>query len=155
MYSFGVTSEKKLATVDPELVEIPRLVMEWGVYDFTIIWGWRTDQQQMDAFLSGASSKQIGSYHQVTKGGNPNAQAFDFGPWVLLPEGYGALSGKMGIPWKDTHAFAVLGGMMIAAGEQLEIPVVYGGDWDMDGLTTDQSLMDWGHCQKKFPEAST
>jgi hypothetical protein len=61
----------------------------------------------------------------------------------------------MGIPWQDTHAFAVLGGLMIAAGEILEVPLVYGGDWDMDGLTTDQSLMDWGHCQKANPEPST
>lgn len=149
MPSFGTSSERKLATVDPELVEIPRLVMSWGVYDFTIVWGWRSDQQQMDAFLSGNSKKKTGSYHQVTKNGSPFAQAIDFAPWCLLP------SGEMGIPWKDTHAFAVLGGMMIAAGEILEIPVVYGGDWDMDGLTTDQSLMDWGHFQKKLPEPST
>jgi len=39
MYSFGTGSERKLDTVDPELVEVPRLVMSWGVYDFTIVWG--------------------------------------------------------------------------------------------------------------------
>ena len=61
----------------------------------------------------------------------------------------------MGIPWNDTHAFAVLGGMMIAAGESLDVPIVYGGDWDMDGTTTDQRLMDWGHIQKRHPDAST
>lgn len=144
MFSFGTSSEKKLATVDPELVKVARLVMSWGVYDFTIVWGWRSDQQQMDAFLSGNSKKKTGSYHQVTKDGKPFAQAIDFAPWV---------NGR--IPWKDTHAFAVLGGMMIAAGEQLGIHVVYGGDWDMDGLTTDQSLMDWGHFQKKHPAISS
>lgn len=155
MPSFGTSSERKLATVDPELVEVPRLVMSWGVYDFTIVWGWRSDQQQIDAFLSGNSKKKTGSYHQVTKDGKPFSQAIDFAPWVLLPEGYGSLSGKMGIPWKDTHAFAVIGGLMIAAGEVLNEPIVYGGDWDMDGLTTDQSLMDWGHIQKKYPEISS
>lgn len=144
MFSFGTSSEKKLATVDPDLVKVARLVLSWGVYDFTIVWGWRSDQQQMDAFLSGNSKKKTGSYHQVTKDGKPFAQAIDFAPWV-----------NGGIPWKDTHAFAVLGGMMIAAGEQLGIPVVYGGDWDMDGLTTDQSLMDWGHFQKKHPAISS
>jgi len=149
MYSFGTSSEKKLATVDPELVEVPRLVMSWGVYDFTIVWGWRSDQQQMDAFLSDNSKKKTGSYHQVTKDGKPFSQAIDFAPWCLLP------TGEMGIPWNDTHAFAVLGGMMVAAGEQLDVPIVYGGDWDMDGLTTDQSLMDWGHIQKKHALKST
>jgi len=144
MMKFGSSSERKLATVDPELVEIPRLVMSWQVYDFTIVWGFRSDQQQLDAFLSGNSQKKTGSLHQVKKDGMPFSQAIDFAPWV-----------DGGIPWKDTHAFAVLGGMMIAAGAQLGIPVVYGGDWDMDGTTTDQSLMDWGHIQAGDPVPST
>lgn len=149
MPNFGTASERKLATVDPELVEVPRLVISWGVYDFTIVWGFRTNAEQLQAFLSGNSKKKSGSLHQVTKDGNPWSQAIDFAPWCRLPDG------SMGIPWKDTHAFAVLGGMMIAAGEQLDIPIVYGGDWDMDGLTTDQTLMDWGHFQKKHPEIPT
>ena len=149
MFSFGASSEKKLLLADPELAEVPRLVMSWQVYDFTIVWTYRTAEQQMQAFLSGNSKKKDGSYHQVTKNGEPFAQAIDFAPWCLLPDG------RMGIPWKDTHAFAVLGGMMVAAGEQLGIPIVYGGDWDMDGTTTDQTLMDWGHIQKKHPLVST
>lgn len=146
---FGQASERKLATADPELVEVPRLVMSWGVYDFTIVWAFRTNAEQLQAFLSGNSKKKSGSLHQVTKDGKPFAQAIDFAPWCLLP------SGEMGIPWNDTHAFAVLGGMMIAAGEQLGVPIVYGGDWDMDGITTDQTLMDWGHFQKKNAVIST
>lgn len=149
IFTFGNGSERKLAGVDPELVEVPRLVLSWGIFDFTIVSGYRTDQQQMDAFLSGASQKPDGSFHQVTKDGQPWAQAIDFAPWCKLPDG------RMGIPWKDTHAFAVLGGMMIAAGEILDVPVVYGGDWDMDGTTTDQTLMDWGHFQKQHPDAPT
>lgn len=149
VFTFGSASENKLQGVDPELVQVPRLVLSWGIYDFTIVWGYRTDQQQLDAFLSGNSKKRTGSYHQDTKNGKPNAQAFDFAPWCKLPDG------SMGIPWKDTHAFAVLGGMMVAAGTQTGCPIVYGGDWDMDGTTTDQTLMDWGHCQKKNREPST
>lgn len=149
VFTFGNASESKLATMDQELAAVPRLVLSWGIYDFTIVWGYRSDEEQLQAFLSGNSKKKTGSYHQVTKNGEPNAQAFDFAPWCKLYDG------KMGIPWQDTHAFAVLGGLMIAAGEILEVPVVYGGDWDMDGLTTDQTLMDWGHCQKANPEPSS
>lgn len=149
VYTFGNASESRLATVDPELAAVPRLVLSWGIFDLTIVWGFRSDAEQMQAFLSGNSKKKTGSYHQVTKNGEPNAQAFDFAPWCEL------YNGEMGIPWQDTHAFAVLGGLMIAAGEILEVPIVYGGDWDMDGLTTDQSLMDWGHAQKANPEPST
>lgn len=149
VFTFGERSLGKLATVDSELALVPQYVLEQGVFDLTIVWGYRTDAQQMDAFLAGNSKKKTGSYHQVTKNGQPWAQAFDFAPWCMLP------SGQMGIPWNDTHAFAVLGGMMICAAEALDIPVVYGGDWDMDGTTTDQSLMDWGHIQKRHPDPRT
>lgn len=149
IFTFGSGSESKLAGVDQELVEVPRLVLAWGIFDFTIVWGYRSDQQQLDAFLSGNSKLKTGSYHQDTKDGQPNAQAFDFAPWCRLPDG------SMGIPWNDTHAFAVLGGLMIAAGAVLAVPIVYGGDWDMDGTTTDQRLMDWGHAQKKNRTPST
>jgi hypothetical protein len=53
----------------------------------------------------------------------------------------------MGIPWKDTHAFAVIGGILIAVADAMDVKVRYGGDWDMDGQTTDQTLMDWGHIE--------
>jgi len=149
VFTFGERSLAKLSTADTELAEIPKYVLAQGVFDLTIVWGWRSDQQQMDAFLAGNSKKKTGSFHQVTKDGQPWAQAIDFAPWCKLPDG------SMGIPWKDTHAFAVLGGMMIAAGEYLGVPIVYGGDWDMDGTTTDQTLMDWGHIQKRNPDAST
>ena len=106
--------------------------MEWQVYDFTIVWGHRNKAAQEQAFLSGNSGKRWpDSRHNSTP-----STALDFAPWV-----------DGGIPWNDTHAFAVIGGMFIAAGADLGTPIIYGGDWDMDGLTTDQRLMDWGHVQ--------
>ena len=41
----------------------------------------------------------------------------------------------------------MIGGMFLVAGQILKIPVRYGGDWDRDGGTKDQSLMDWGHIE--------
>ena len=143
MYSYGAASLAKLDTVRSDLVEVAQYVISLQVFDLTIVWGWRGEEVQNQAFLSGASTKQWpdSEHNIIGLDGKPLSNAIDFAPWCLLP------NGTWGIPWKDTHAFAVLGGMFIAAGAVLDTPVIYGGDWDMDGTTTDQILMDWGHVE--------
>ena len=143
MYKFGTGSEIKLLTVRTDLRNVVRTVMGLQVYDFTVVHGWRGEEVQTQAFLTGASTKRWpDSQHNTTDAqGNPLSNALDFAPWCRLP------NGKMGIPWKDEHAFSVLGGMFIAMGAHLDVSIRYGGDWDMDGTTTDQSLMDWGHIE--------
>ncbi len=131
-FQFGARSQAKLETVDPALRQVAELVMGWNIFDFTIVWGHRGEDAQEDAFRAGNSSKRWpDSLHNQEP-----SLALDFAPWV-----------NGAIPWNDTHAFAVLGGMFVAAGEILGTSIVYGGDWDMDGLTTDQRLQDWGHVQ--------
>lgn len=143
MYNYGAASLAKLDTVRPNLVEVAHYVISLQVFDLTIVWGWRGEDVQNQAFLSGASTKRWpdSEHNIIGLDGKPLSNAIDFAPWCLLP------SGLYGIPWKDTHAFAVLGGMFIAGGITLNTPVIYGGDWDMDGTTTDQRLMDWGHVE--------
>jgi len=143
MYAFGTRSASRLSTVREDLQRVAYSVMNMQIYDFAIICGYRGKEAQLQAFMLGNSTKKYPfSQHNTTDlDSMPKSNAFDFAPWCMLP------SGKMGIPWKDTHAFAVLGGMFIQAGASLDIPVIYGGDWDMDGKTTDQILMDWGHIE--------
>jgi len=62
--------------------------------------------------------------------------AFDFAPWI-----------DGAIPWGDTHIFAVIAGAFFAATLDLGYTVRWGGDWDSDGSTKDQRLMDWGHIE--------
>lgn len=137
MYEFGTGSREKLETCDDRLQRVADLVMSWQIYDFTIIWGHRDEGEQTEAYNSGNSNAEWPmSYHNRMP-----STALDFGPWIP----------GIGIPWDDTHAFAVIGGLFLAAGAELGIELEYGGDWDMDGQTTDQTLMDWGHVQLKNP----
>lgn len=142
MWTYGSRSAGKLLTCHPDHQELFRIYQERQFFEITIIWGHRTDEQQMDAFLSGASKKDgvtKKSLHQVVDvNGKPLSDAVDYGPWI---------SG-LGIPWKDTHAFAIIGGILISLAWELNMDATYGGDWDMDGQTTDQKLMDWGHIQR-------
>lgn len=137
MYAFGERSKSILLTCRPDLVTVAQYVMDLQIMDFAIICGHRDEEAQLEAYMTGKSKVLWPkSKHNMTL-----SNAFDFAPWVRLPDG------KMGIPWEDTESFAMLGGMFLAAGAILKKPVRYGGDWDGDGSTRDQSLMDWGHIE--------
>ena len=139
-WDYGQRSTKKLDSCHPELVNIFHLYRQRQHFEITIVHGWRGEEIQNDAFRSGNSGKEWpDSKHNVLgPDGKPLSDAVDFAPWIP----------GIGIPWKDTHAFAVIGGLLIACAYELGNNVVYGGDWDMDGTTTDQRLMDWGHIQR-------
>lgn len=144
MWDYGNRSQGKLDTCHHELQETFELYRVWQLFEITIVHGWRGEDVQNDAFFAGNSTKMFpdSKHNFLGPDGMPLSDAVDFAPWCMLP------SGKMGIPWNDTHAFAVIGGILLAASKYLGYNMVYGGDWDMDGLTTDQRLMDWGHLQR-------
>ena len=131
-FAFGLASRGKLNSVHADLYNIAQLVMSWQVYDFTIVWGYRGRAEQEQAFLAGNSKKRF----PHSRHNKDPSTALDFAPWV-----------NGGIPWNDTHAFAVIGGMFIAAGAQLGTPVRWGADWNRNGATLDQTLMDFGHVE--------
>ncbi len=144
-FKYGAASGNKLLTVHPELRETFYKGLEISPYDITIIHGWRGEEVQNKAFADGNSGKEWpdSKHNLLDANGEPLSDAVDFGPWCMLP------TGKMGIPWDDTHAFAIIGGILLATSISLGYKMRYGGDWDMDGLTTDQLLMDWGHMERQ------
>jgi len=144
VFAYGTASMQKLNTCHPEIRHTMVEGLKVSPYDITIIWGFREKHAQNEAFAKGASTKQWpnSSHNVLETDGDPLSDAVDFAPWCILP------NGLMGIPWDDTHAFAVIGGILLATSIRLGYSLRYGGDWDMDGLTTDQILMDWGHLER-------
>ena len=144
MWGYGTSSMQKINTCHHELGQIFDLYRQRQFFEITIIHGWRGEEIQHQAFIEGNSTRDWpDSKHNVIFEGHALSDAVDYGPWCYVPE-----LGRMGVPWKDTHAFAVIGGILIAIATELGYEVTYGGDWDMDGQTTDQNLMDWGHLQR-------
>ena len=139
-WGYGTRSSGKLRTCHPELMNLFQWYRRQQFFEITIIWGFRNEEVQTDAFLSGNSTKEWpnSKHNIVDHEGNPLSDAVDFAPWIP----------GVGIPWKDTHAFAVIGGILLAGADLLGYNMIYGGDWDMDGQTTDQTLMDWGHIER-------
>lgn len=119
------------------------LLMTPAAIDLSIIWGYRDkgEQNGLDPRVTNARWPQ--SYHNaVDHKGDPQSEAVDFAPWVLMP------SGKMGIPWRDNNLFCMVAGIVLAAAFIEEVELTWGGDFDRDGHTTDQTLADLGHMQR-------
>jgi len=137
-HSYGTKSTDRLETCHDELYEIAVLGLKRSPYDVTIIHGWRGQTIQDALYDSGASTKKYpNSKHNYTDtDGIPLSLAFDFAPWV-----------DHKIPWGDSHIFAIIAGCFFAAASELDYKIRYGGDWDSDGSTKDQTLMDWGHVE--------
>ncbi len=130
IYTFGMRSYEKLAGVDPGLRQIAEDAIVASPVDFTIVWGRRGEEIQNALFESGASRKR---YPESKHNDNP-ARALDFAPWV-----------QQRIEWEDTHIFALIAGVFFAVARPGALR--WGGDWDGDGTTSDQTLMDWGHIE--------
>ncbi len=137
-YSYGTKSKAKLATVHDSMVMVADLALVRSPYDITIVHGWRGEEIQNALYESGASLKIYpnSKHNHLDNDGFPLSLAIDFAPWV-----------DGAIPWGDTHMFCIVAGVIMSVAEELNVPVRYGGDWDGDGSTKDQTLMDWGHLE--------
>ena len=138
-YHFGDASLGKLESCTLDLRNVATRAIAATPVDFTIVWGYRGQSEQNALEASGASHKRYPqSKHNRQVNGLPASLALDFAPWV---------DGR--IYWDDTHMFAVVAGVFLACAALRPRPVElrWGGDWDSDGKTTDQTLMDWGHIE--------
>ena len=150
-FAWGERSLAILATCDDRLQRIAEKVIQCTPIDISIISGWRNEQEQDDLVRRGlsktlwpnskhnhrASSERVrhrdgGATYAV----KPWSQALDFAPYV-----------NGGIDWKDERAFALAAGVWMSCAKALGYRLRWGGDWDGDGSTMDQSFMDIGHLE--------
>jgi|TARA_R110000824_G_C14840180_1_gene638892 peptidoglycan LD-endopeptidase CwlK len=127
MYKFGKRSRARLKGVDSRLVNVLNELIK--VMDVTIIEGVRSAETQNKYFKDG-KSKLDGinkkSNHQLGK-------AVDLAPYP--------------INWKESNRFYYMGGMVRGIAKQLNLKIRWGGDWDSDGETKDQTFMDLVHIE--------
>ena len=141
-FKYGTGSRRKLDTCHPVLQRIAVEALRLSPYDITLIHGWRGLAEQNILFKKEVSTKRFpDSRHNKTDDEairlpDRMSDALDFGPYI-----------DGDIPWGDTHIFAVVAGCFMAAAAGLGYTLRWGGDWDSDGTTTDQKLMDWGHIE--------
>ena len=138
MSSYGITSTGRLKTCHDDLKLIFNTVAER--YNNTVICGHRNEPAQTIAFDMGLSQLKFpNSKHNVFP-----SMAIDAGPY--FPE-------LRNLDWKDHKAFAYFAGYVKRVAEDLlERKLIthrlrWGGDWDGDGRTLDETFLDLVHFE--------
>jgi peptidoglycan L-alanyl-D-glutamate endopeptidase CwlK len=130
---YGNASRQRLATIHPILrTWCESLLM---VFDHTIVCGYRGEEEQEEAFRNGKSKLHYpNSYHNT----EPLSHAVDLAPW----------DGERGvIDWDHPQRFIYMAGVGIQIARGMGIPIVWGGDWDMDTFMRDHEFKDFPHFQ--------
>ena len=105
-YQLGTRSRQRLSGVHPDLVDVVKLAISISEVDFTVLEGIRNINRQRELYKAGKSTT-MNSRH-IT------GHAVDLAPWPISWE------------WEDFYPIAEA---MKAAAEELEIDLVWGGDW--------------------------
>lgn len=127
MASFSTHSKTQLATCDQRLQRIFNVVvLGW---DCRIIQGRRGQEEQHRYFLEGLSEVDW-----PDSGHNPEpSEAVDVSPYP--------------VNWLDIARFYYFAGYVKRVAEEMWIPIRYGGDWDGDTFTKDQTFNDLVHFE--------
>ena len=125
MPRFGKRSKQRLKGVDTKLVNVLNELVK--IMEVTIIEGLRSQERQNELVAKGASKTKYSKHIQ--------GKAVDVAPYP--------------IDWKDRDRFHYMGGMVRGIGQQLGVNIRWGGDWDSDGETKDNSFDDLVHVEIK------
>lgn len=132
MPEFSKQSLEMLQHADKDLQLILNEAIKY--IDFKILCTYRGKEEQEEAFAEGKSKLHFPfSNHNI----KPSV-AVDIAPYFVdLPH----------IDWKDLLAFAVVYGVIKTIAIQKGISIRWGGDWDQDGRTKDETFMDLPHIE--------
>jgi peptidoglycan LD-endopeptidase CwlK len=137
-FKFGARSLERLRTCDPLLQHVIQEAMALDLMDFTVLVGHRDRAAQEEAFFSGASKLRWPD----SKHNSFPSLAIDIAPWPIR---WGDKDSPTRV--KDIGRFYKLAGIVLAASRQLQIPVRWGGDWNMNGDVYDQTFDDLVHFE--------
>ena len=125
MARFGKRSKERLKGVDAKLVNVLNELIK--IMDVTIIEGLRSEERQEKLLKEGKTKTRFSKHIQ--------GKAVDLAPYP--------------IDWNDRDRFHYMSGMIRGIAKQLNVNVRWGGDWDSDGETKDNSFDDLVHVEIK------
>jgi len=125
MYKFGRRSRERLKGVDVRLVNVLNELIK--MMDVTIIEGLRSAERQKELLAKGATKVKYSKHME--------GKAVDLSPYP--------------IDWENRDGFYYMGGMIRGIAKQMGVNVRFGGDWDSDGDTKDNSFDDLVHVEIK------
>tara|TARA_R100001594_G_scaffold148845_1_gene205058 strand:+ start:2166 stop:2543 length:378 start_codon:yes stop_codon:yes gene_type:complete len=125
MPKFGKRSRERLKGVDHRLIMVLDEVVKH--FDITVIEGLRSQERQNQLVEQGKSKTKFGKHVQ--------GKAVDIAPYP--------------IDWECRDDFHYLGGFVRGIAKSMDIEVRWGGDWDGDFTTKDNSFDDLVHFEIK------
>lgn len=142
-YKFSTRSKETLRGVHPDLIGVCYRALQLTEKDFTLVQGVRTAEEQNELYKQGRSKPgsivthkdgyKNKSNHQVKADGW--GWSVDFAVW----------NGK--IDFNDIDGYKKVASAFLKASKEMGIPVRWGADWNMNGKTSDESFLDWGHVE--------
>ena len=109
MYKLGPRSKTRLQGVHPDLVRVVERAIQITLVDFTVLEGLR-DPMRQKKLVEAGSSQTLNSRH-IT------GHAVDLGAWV---------DDQVDWSWP---LYAQIATAMKTAAKELNVPIVWGGDW--------------------------
>ncbi len=97
--------------------------------DCSVIRSWRSNHRQDELFRSGYSKKRGGD----SKHNRKPSDAVDVMPYP--------------IDWMDRERICYFAGIVKGTALSMGIKTRWGGDWDQDGKTTDETFSDMAHFE--------
>lgn len=138
-WTFGERSQKNLKGVHPDLIRVMELALKKSEHDFFINEGVRTEARQRDLYAQGRSKPgpkvtwTLVSNHFVNK---------------KTKYGHAVDIYKHPFNAKQTPAVSkAIAKAVMQAADELDIPVRWGGDWDMDGNYFERGESDSPHFE--------
>lgn len=129
MPKVGEQSLKRLDTCDERIQKVLNEVIKH--YDFMILEGTRTVEQQQQYYKEGKS--KLDGINKKSKHQSYPSLAVDIAPYP--------------IDWNDSKRFYYLAGLVIATANSMGIKLRWGGDWDSDGDFKDNTFNDLPHFE--------
>lgn len=153
-YQYGRTSSARLNTCHKDLQRVARLALSLGLMDISVICGNRSEDEQNALYPKYTSVKFPSSKHNAMP-----SLAVDLAPYHSV---YGYLSGHKtqinriagaeNISYMEARCFIAseynrLAGIVLSCAKHLNIKLRWGGDWNSDSNTLDQSFIDLPHFE--------
>lgn len=127
MPRYSKRSAIKLAECDERIQRVFNKVVE--TIDHTILVGYRDEATQEEMYDQGRSQLQF----PKSKHNKLPSQAVDVAPYP--------------IDWNDRERFTLFAGFVLGTAQQMGINLRWGGDWDKDWETADNSFDDLVHFE--------
>jgi len=147
MAEYSTTSKDKLLTCHFSIRTLFFEVIKH--FDHTVLYGYRTPAEQFELFKRGRELKnglwevvnplEVVTYcdgrDKMSRHNSNPAEAIDVAPYP--------------IDWKDIKRFYYFAGFVKGLAKQMEIPIIWGGDFDSDNVLNDQTFYDLPHWELK------